>query len=475
MMKLLAAALLVLLVSVGANSQKPLVLTNVIIVDVTADKPIKALKAGQAVVITGNQITLIGQADKIRIPENADVIDAGGRYLIPGLWDMHVHSLIEGRLEYFLPILIANGITGVRDMGSNMSFERINQMRNDINSGKLVGPRYGAVAGSILDGPGTQLRVSIPVTDPNEARQTVRRFKEAGADFIKVYNLLSRDVYLAIIDEAKKQKLPVAGHVPFELSASEVSERGQKSIEHLNDIFVSASPEEKELRNQMKEKAANGVATPRFEFDIDAGVAYEPKRSKSLFERFVRYGTWQCPTLIVKRPSTIADPQSLNTGPRQKYIPASMRKNWEQTFSQRFPSATNVERRALAFQNALSAVGAMQAAGVEILAGSDTPNPYVFPGFGLHDELALLVQAGLTPLQALKTATYNPAKFLEMTDSIGTIEKGKLADLVLLDANPLDNIRNTQRIYAVVANGRYFSPSALRTLLVQAEAAAAKQ
>jgi hypothetical protein len=276
------------------------------------------------------------------------------------------------------------------------------------------------------------------------------------------------------MDEAKKEKIPVAGHVPFEFCAAEVSELGQRSIEHVNDVFISASPDEKQLREELKQKVKSGLPAPRFEVDLKASARYDEKKSKGLFARFVNNGTAQCPTLIVRRPSTFANTERLTTDPRIKYVTATMRKNWEQTFAERFLSSGNVEQRVVSFRATLLAVGAMQRAGVEILAGSDTPNPYVYPGFSLHDELALLVEAGLTPMQALRAATYNPARFLGMSDSVGTIEKGKLADFVLLDANPLDDIRHTQRIRAVVANGRYFSYEALRAMLAQAEATAAK-
>jgi hypothetical protein len=455
---------------------KSLVLNHVTVVDVTADQPLKALKVDQAVVITGNQITAIGQADKIRVPEGAEMIDAGGRFLIPGLWDMHVHTLVEGRPDYFFPLFIANGVTGVRDMGGSLPFDQIRQIRNDLNSGKLIGPRFGAVAGKILDGPGNELNVAILVGDPNEARQIVRTFKQGGADFIKVYNRLSRDVYLAIVDEAKKQELPVAGHVPFEMTAEEVSDSRQMSVEHVNDLFISVAPNEKELREEMRRLVSlDAEAGPRFQVEQKAASSYDERRTKPLFARFVSNGTWQCPTLTVRWPSTVADSQRLQADRRMKYVPLSTRRMWERTFAQGLQSTGTVEQRVLNFQRLLSLVGAMQRARVAILAGTDAANPYVFPGFSLHNELALLVEAGLTPLQALRTATSNPAKFLGMSDEVGTIEKGKLADLILLDANPLDDIRNTQRIYGVVANGRYFPPQELRGLLAQAEASAAKQ
>ncbi|HEX6731200.1 MAG TPA: amidohydrolase family protein [Pyrinomonadaceae bacterium] len=453
---------------------KSLVLKHVTVVDVTADQRLKALKVDQAVVITGNQITAIGQADKIRVPQGAQIVDAGGRYLIPGLWDMHVHSLVEGRPDYFFPLFIANGVTGVRDMGGSLPFERIRQIRNDLNSGKLIGPRLGAVAGKILDGPGTQLNVGMSVTNTNQARQIVRSFKQSGADFIKVYDRLSRDVYLAIVDEARKEKIPVAGHVPFESSAAEVSDEGQKSIEHAMDIFISASVDEKRLREDLRRGNSTEINAPRMQVELKAVSAYDEKRSKSLFARFASNNTWQCPTLIVRRSSSHGNNERLAADPRMKYIPKSTRNSWDQMFRQRFASGT-VEQRLLRFQTFLLVVGAMQRANVQILAGTDILNPYVFPGFSLHEELALLVDAGLTPMQALRTATSNPAKFLGMSDEAGTIEKGKLADLILLDANPLDDIRNTQRIYGVVANGRYFPSQELKALLAQAEANASKQ
>lgn len=286
---------------------------------------------------------------------------------------------------------------------------RIKKIREDINSRKTVGPRYGAVAGRILDGPGTQLNVGLAVTDPNQAREIVRSYKQSGAEFIKVYDRLSRDVYLAIVDEARKQKIPVAGHVPFELTAAQASELGQKSIEHGTDIFISAAANEKELRDELKKQAKSvELNAPRMLVELKAVTNYDEKRSKSLFARFANNQTWQCPTLVVRRSSTHTDNARLATDPRMKYVPKNIQRNWDQTFQQRFVSSSRLEQRVLRFRTTLQMVGAMQKANVPILAGTDVPNPYVYPGFSLHDELALLVEAGLTPMQALRAATYNP-------------------------------------------------------------------
>jgi imidazolonepropionase-like amidohydrolase len=468
-------------VLMAARTQEPsLAFDHVTVIDVTATQPGRALEPDRTVVIAGGRITAIGKTGKVRVPSGAQVVDASGKFLIPGLWDMHVHTLVEGRPDFVFPLLIANGITGVRDMGASLKPQQIQQMRRDIATGKILGPRFGAVAGRILDGPGSQLNVGLSVSTPDEGRQFVRSSKRQGADFIKVYNLLPRDVYLAVVDEAKKQGLPVAGHTPFSMTAAEVSDLGQKSIEHTADLFTSCSRDEAALRQELRERAraqaqARGDSNAaRMPVEVKASASYDEQKAAALFARFVRNGTWQCPTLAVRR-TTLADPGQLDADLRLKYIPASVREDWRSTFAQRSASSSEMEQRKRRFQKTLEMVAAMQRAGVGILAGTDILNPYVLPGFGLHDELALFVQAGLKPMAALQTATINPAKFLGVSDSVGTVEKGKIADLVLLEANPLEDIGNTQRISAVVVNGRYLPKKELQKLLAAAEAAANKK
>ncbi len=473
---LLVVIFLPLLITQSTRPSKFLALTHVTLIDVTADQALKAVKPDQTVVLDGDRIISIGQTGKVRLPENAQVVDTGGRYMIPGLWDMHVHSMTERRPEYFFPLFLANGITGIRDMGGSFSFERINQIRDKINAGTLAGPRVVA-AGKILDGPAARPDVAISITTPEAARLTVRMFHEAGADFIAVHDGLSREAYLAIVEAAKKEKIPVAGAVPFSMSAAEVSELGQRSIEHMADVLVSGSRDVEVLRAQLRSPINtpfNSSQLLGMRIEMKAATIYDERKTKSLFARFANRDTWQCPTLVVGRTSTFENNERLNSDSRLLFIPAEIRNNWNNSFNQQILAAGSIEQRRVRFQKTLQAVGAMQQAGVGIIAGTDALNPYVFPGFSLHDELVLLVEAGLSPLEALRAATINPAKFLDMQDSLGTIEKGKLADLVLLDANPLDNIANTQRIEAVVANGRYYPYEKLRRLLANAEAAAKK-
>ncbi len=448
---------LLIFLPIFAFAQNFLVIKNVAIIDVKANK----VNRDRFVVIKENRI--ISVSKKATIPKEATIIDAKGKYLIPGLWDMHAHTLTDNRYEYSFPMLIANGITGVREMGSNLPPEKINQLRQDILDGKVLGPRLGALTYKILDGPGTQTYVADTVTTTDEGRQIVRMYKEKGADFIKPYNLLSHDVYLAIADEAKRLKIPLEGHVPFSMTAAEVSDSGQITIEHNFDVLVSCSKNEAELRKEIQLKPALwGQA------EAKAAATYDEQKAQKLFERFAHNGTWSCPTIIFYRlPILIADDGAEKDDSLMKYIPKSLRDRWHDIFQRLSSNISIPEYRNIHYEMRSKIVGKMHHAGVQILAGTDMGAPYSFPGFSLHEELKALVDAGLSPLEALRTATLNPAKFLEEEKEFGTVENGKIADLVLLDGNPLENISNTKKIYAVIVNGKLLQRNDLDMLLNQ--------
>jgi imidazolonepropionase-like amidohydrolase len=475
-MRKIVALLLILLLQGLVFSQttrvpptRPLVLTHVTVIDVTGAPS----KPDMIVIIEGNRIAAVGRTGKVRIPKNAQVVDASAKFLIPGLWDMHVHTLIGDRPSYFFSLFLANGVTGVRDMGGSLTFEQIDQIRRDIAAGRNLGPRI-FTPGRILDATGGQHPdISVAADTPEQGREFVRSFKQQGADFLKVYDLLSRDVYLSIFEEAKKQGMPLEGHVPFAVSAAEAADLGQKSIEHTTGIFISSSRDEEVLRKELVASSRAGTSlSVRQRVEVRAIDSNDARKEAALFRRFARNGTWQCPTLVVRRSSVLTDENQLLADPRLKYIPLPVRQRWQNLFKERLASADESEGFKKRYRKTLEIVGAMYRAKVGILAGTDIFNPYLYPGFSLHDELALLVQAGLTPLEALQTATINPAKFFGKEKELGTIEKGKLADLVLLDANPLEDIGNTQRINAVIVNGRYLPQETLRKLLVEVEAIA---
>ena len=446
---------------------QPLVFTHVTVIDTLQGK----LYEDTTVVIQGNLITALGKTGKVPVPKDAQVVDATGKFLIPGLWDMHFHTPDDKQSrEVFYPLAIANGVTGVRNM---FGAEGLLKHRAEVNSGTLLGPRM--ILGSpVVDGPTPMWPGSISVADANAGRQAVRTIKQNGYDFVKTYQFLPRDTYLAIADEAKKENIPFAGHVPFSLTAVEASDAGQKTFEHIFGVSIACSANEATLRTALadaaarvdKELAAHLGLFVRNELEPLTG--YDEQKATALFKRMAKNGTYAVPTLILHRSFGLGGNPPVRTDSRLKYMPLNIKQTfaWELGLFSSYPSYQPVYERMLLL------TVSMHRAGVKILAGTDTFNAYCFPGFGLHDELELLVKAGLTPLEALQTATLNPARFLNLTRSLGTVEKGKIADLVLLEANPLTDIGNTRKISGVVLNGRYLPPESLQKMLAGVEAIA---
>jgi imidazolonepropionase-like amidohydrolase len=305
----------------------------------------------------------------------------------------------------------------------------------------------------------------------------VTALKEGGSDFVKVYTLLPRDAYFAIAAEAKRRGMPFAGHVPDSVSAAEASDAGQKSIEHLTGVLLACSSKEEEIRKESEMRREAGV---NFSFistfistQSKAADSFDQKKAASLFSRFARNGTWMSPTLTVLRAIAFIGDGDFRNDARLRFIPPYVKNTmWGGTafgLNKRTPEDNAAAKKI--FQKQLEIIGAMRRRGVEFIAGTDTPNPYVYPGFSLHDELALLVKAGLTPMEALQAATRNAAKYTGQLDKLGTVEKGKIADLVLLDRNPLDEISNTTKINAVVVGGRLIDRAAIEAMLAKVEAA----
>jgi len=446
-------------------AQKPspndlVVITNVSVVDVRSG----ALLADQTVILERNRIASVGPSKSAKYPRNAPSVNGHGYFLIPGLWDMHVHLVFgewfPGAQEITLPLLIANGVTGVRDMGSEL--QTVQDWRNEIEAGRLLGPRI-FTSGPMLDGPKPRFPSSIAITTPEDGRRAVDQLKLRGADFIKLQSLIPREAVFAIADEAKKQEIAFAGHVPDSVRASEMSEAGMKSFEHLIGVFEGSSPNEDEFLKGGK-TAGRFLAT------------YDPARAASLAALLAKNQTWQCPTLVWERGGNLIDVTDFEKDGRAKYVPASWKnKTWKRFTDEILQGygADDISVRKKFIEKELEVVQLLHKAGVPFLAGTDTPpGVYVFPGFSLHEELQRFVAAGFTPLEALQTATLNAARFESMEEQLGTIEKGKLADLVLLRANPLEDISNTQKIAAVIVNGHYYSGKDLEKMLAGVEGSA---
>src|SRR5580658_3372072 len=459
---------------------QPLVFRHITVIDATG----RAAQPDMSVIIDGDRIVAIGPWRKMHAPKAAQTLDGEGKFLIPGLWDMHVHGASDTRAPWSHLLFVANGVVGVRDMSGPPDAHawRATQVSAPDPSPTIY------LGSPIVDGQRPIWPDSIVVANAAQGREVVDQQQQRGADFIKVYSRLSRNAYFAIADEANKCGIPFEGHVPESVTAAEASGAGQKSIEHLTRVADACSKEEKSIDSEMqRQEALFRAPDATMAQKIDSGKSiirlnmrvvetFDDATAQSLFALFVKNRTWQCPTLTLLR-AQIDDPLLAND-PRLKYLSKEVRAKWDAGYYQNVPPeprAAIAKLNRLQFDESVKLVGLMYRAGVPILAGTDTMNPQCFPGFGIHDELALLVDAGLSPLAALQAATRNAAEFMGQLDRRGTIEVGKTADLVLLDKDPLADIHNTRSVRAVVLNGKLYPRETLNVMLLRAEALAGRQ
>jgi imidazolonepropionase-like amidohydrolase len=458
------------------SPKTPLAITHVTIVN-----PDGPPQKDMAVVVSSGVIEWVGGSTDPKRPSHKGALefDAHGKFLIPGLWDMHTH--VAGisadpawSKNVLLPLLVANGITGIRDMGGDL--RALQEWRREIASGALLGPQIVAAGPMLLPAPRPGAAKSsdpsvLEVGTPEEARAAVDQLQKQGADFIKVIQL-SREAYFAVAEEAKKDGISFAGHIPTAVTASEASAAGQKSIEHIiySSLALDCSSEDAELRRRLLEAAAKRDRSDAAVYD-DADKTFSPERAAALWATFNRNGTWVTPTLYSISIMAHSTQQS-SDDPLLAFVPLVLQREWR--------PAGPPSQRALAdaawwqrqYENDRKLTGEMHRAGVRLLAGSDSLDRYVFPGSSLHYELRELAAAGLTPQEALQTATENPAKFFGREDT-GLIAAGRRADMVLLDADPSQEIANTQKISGVVLAGRFLQRKDLDALLEKSRAAAA--
>ncbi|ANZ41765.1 amidohydrolase [Lentzea guizhouensis] len=442
-------------------------LVGATLVDGTGRPPVR----DATVVLAGDRILAAGR--RRNLPRGVRVVDVAGKYVIPGLWDLHTHASFFATT---LPALhVVHGVTGIREM---MGMPETHDVRRQIETGELLGPRM-VIGSTIVDGPGSIWPGTDIVRTPEEARAAVRRAHAAGADFVKVYSFLSPSSYEAIAAECRRLRIPFAGHVPARVPVQDALE--QHTHEHMYNLFSSTSDDAEALYARLR-SLPDDPADPNWwgrqagRLERAAVATHSPARASALFASMVARGAWQSPTLFVERnmsrsPEMIVnDPVALE---RLRYIPVELREQWATIMSGRPVRTPEDVAEGVRFGDArLRLLGEMHAAGVGVVAGTDAGFAYVFPGFSLHDELALLVRAGLSPMAALRAATSEAARCAGRAHESGTVTPGKQADLVVLDADPLADIRNTARIHAVVSRGRYLGPADRARVLAGIEEAA---
>jgi len=462
----------------GAGEKPTLAITHVTVVDGTGRPP----RADMTVLLERDRIALVAPSSTPSIPAGTHVVDASGKFLIPGLADMHVHLTgagePDGSRQFMLPLLLANGITTVRDMGGYL--ESLVALRKEIREGKRDAPQI-FFAGPYLDGSPPSFQPSLVVNGAGDASKDVHDLIDRGVDFVKVQSALSRDAYFAVAAVCKGDHIPFAGHVPDRVTAAEASDAGQRSVEHLTGVLRACSRHEKRLMREQfyapRRKRSPALAHARqLAWQRELLRTQSEKFTSALIEEFAHNQTWQVPTLITLRNVAFPTPAlNLPGDARTQFVPGHLLDAWKQERARTLQaSAAEFAARLAILDRSMVVVGKMNTAGVHLMAGTDTAAPFVFPGSSLHEELALLVQAGLAPMQALQAATRNPAEFLGKLEEQGTVERGKFADLVLLDANPVDDIRNTEKIRAVILRGKLFDRAALDKLLAQVRGFAAK-
>lgn len=448
---------------VGMPAAQTTTLVNANVIDMRDG----SLATRTTIVIERGTIRAVGGAS----PPGARVIDLDGKFVIPGLWDMHVHGFLDpSDPSWVFPLLVANGVTGMRDMGSLVPLPELGSLRDAIEAGRRVGPHV-RVAGPVLDSIDTHWKRSLGVAEDATAASAVQVLKRQGADFVKIYPMLKRHDYLAVVKEATRLGLAVAGQVPDSVGVEEASNAGQRSFEHLDKIMLGCSAIEREATVARERALESDDPVERLLALVPLQnrrmLAHpDPQRCDEVLATLARNGTWVVPALVSE--DAFRRTRHRLDDPRLAYLPLELQEVWEGVtigLDLLLEDEARLNAALEARSNAL--IPAISARGVAMLAGTNAgaQTPFVFPGFSMHDELARLVAAGVSPLAALQAATWQAARFFGEESRFGLVAPGRAADLVVLDANPLERITNTQKIAYVVLGGRVFDRVQLDMLL----------
>lgn len=457
----------------GQNEIRPICIANIHVID-----PIEGLQQNMNVIIQNDRITQLVNAVTVDSSEFEVVLDGSGKYLIPGLWDAHVHfAFIEELAPAMFDLFLAYGVTSVRDTGGKLDF--VKGWKNNAMDAPQDAPRV-MISGPLLDGmpnvydgsTPTRPSLSLGANDVQEAIKLVDRFDSVGVDFIKAYEMLTKEQFEAIASHAKSKGLKVTGHVPLSMDVITASNAGMNSMEHLRNLEMSCASNWEELletRNRLLQDGGDlegGVLRSNIHNAqrIEAIDNYDDRVADEVLKVLATNETWQIPTLSIMM--GVTNRHFLKPGWKEsfRYLPTVVKESWTEGAKrmENMPESPDREKYSSWLQMMTKKV---HDAGIGIMAGTDCPIFYLTPGLSLHEELQLLVASGLSPLEAITTATLNPAKYFDIDDQLGLIREGYLADLVMLNENPLENIEHTKTIHVVIRNGKVRTRKDLDELL----------
>ncbi len=430
----------------------------------------------RTVLITNGLVTSVTPFQNTSHLSAEDVLDGRGKFLIPGMWDMHTHI---NHTDVDFPLYIANGVLGIRSMGGVQ--DQVFAWQKQLQDGSLFGP-MAFVSGPILDGPNGPVHPAsygVRIADAEQGRAEVDTLKAKGADFVKVYDGLSRDSYFAIAAEGERIHLPVAGHVPDDVTILEAVHAGQRSIEHQIEHRGESTAEQELIdRRITHDFMAEAIKTGNYSL-IPDGIAREgnlwlqgfsQRRADALYRTLAQNGTYLCPTLVTGYWVAYGDDLAAKPDARQRFIDPGTLVYWQPSMNMltKYRTPAYTEWVKIKWATLFKQLPRQQALGVQFLAGTDLTVPYTYPGSSVHDEIRMFVSAGLTPLQALQTATRNPVQFFGLQKSLGSVDPGKRAEFVLLDGNPLADLNNLDHIQAVVTHGKLLRKPDLEALTATA-------